>query len=85
MIGIWDDHDYGNNNADASFISKAENREIYLDFIGEPPRTVRRNETHRGLYQDYVINHDGIKIHMVLLDVRFHFNGDEEGDRLGVL
>jgi alkaline phosphatase D len=85
IVGVWDDHDYGNNNGDASFLMKAVNREIYLDFINEPLNTVRRNETNRGIYQDYIINHDNIKIHVVLLDVRFHFNGDEDNDRLGIL
>jgi alkaline phosphatase D len=50
VIGVWDDHDYGSNNADANFLMKSVNRQIYLDFIGEPPNTIRRNESHRGIY-----------------------------------
>lgn len=50
-------------------------RDIYLDFIGEPLDTARRVESDRGIYQDYVIyTKEGIKVHMILLDVRFHHN-----------
>ena len=36
VIGVWDDHDYGANNADYSLKTKYMQRDIYLDFIGEP-------------------------------------------------
>jgi alkaline phosphatase D len=50
VIGIWDDHDYGSNNADFRLESKFTQRDIYLDFIGEPMNTPRRLETDRGIY-----------------------------------
>jgi alkaline phosphatase D len=83
VIGVWDDHDYGRNNGDYAFKWKHQNREVYLDFIGEPQNTIRRLDRTRGIYQDYVIMHDNIKIHVVLLDVRFHYNEDEPKERLG--
>lgn len=55
MIGVWDDHDYGANNAGYKLKTKHTQREIYLDFIGEPQNTQRRLERDRGIYQDYVI------------------------------
>ena len=36
VIGVWDDHDYGANNADYRHKTKYMQRDIYLDFIGEP-------------------------------------------------
>jgi alkaline phosphatase D len=84
VIGIWDDHDYGANNAGHTLKTKHSQREIYLDFIGEPQDTQRRLERDRGIYQDYVVyTDDGIKVHIILLDVRFHYNEDAIGDRLG--
>ena len=50
VIGIWDDHDYWSNNADFRLESKFMQRDIYLDFIGEPMNTPRRLETDRGIY-----------------------------------
>ena len=77
VIGVWDDHDYGHDDADHSFPMKHVNREIYLDFIGEPLTTKRRQEKHRGIYQDYIVMaHDDIKVHIILLDVRFHYSED---------
>lgn len=70
---MWDDHDFGINNGNAFYHKKYITREIYLDFIKEPQDSVRRLEKHRGLQQDYVINHKGIKVHVILLDVRFHY------------
>ena len=55
VIGVWDDHDYGANNAGYKLRTKNTQREIYLDFIGEPHNTQRRLERDRGIYQDYVI------------------------------
>lgn len=61
------------------------NRDIFLDFIGEPQDTLRRTESHRGIYQDYIVFHQGIKVHVIMIDVRFHYKEDESEDRLGAL
>jgi alkaline phosphatase D len=36
VIGVWDDHDYGANNADSSFTKKLMMRDVYLNFLDEP-------------------------------------------------
>ena len=83
VIGVWDDHDYGCNNGDKTFPKKHAVREIFLDFIGEPADSDRRVERDTGIYQDYVIiTPDKIKVHYILLDVRFDFDPDSR-DRLG--
>ena len=46
VIGVWDDHDYGKNDGGRRFKFKDQNRELWLDFIGEPSDTERR--TQRG-------------------------------------
>ena len=50
IIGVWDDHDVGCNNADRTFSKKHEVREMFLDFIGEPEGTSRRMEKNTGIY-----------------------------------
>ena len=35
VVGTWDDHDYGQNNAGKEMPDRDRNREIFLDFIGE--------------------------------------------------
>lgn len=59
-------------------------RDVYLDFIEEPEGTQRRTEKERGIYQDYLIETiDGTKIVFILLDVRFHYRGTSDYERLG--
>jgi alkaline phosphatase D len=55
VIGVWDDHDYGCNNAGKAFSKKNEIREMFLDFVKEPKDSERRTEKNTGIYQDYVI------------------------------
>ena len=50
VIGVWDDHDIGCNNADKTFSKKHEVRDMFLDFIGEPQGTSRRTEKNTGIY-----------------------------------
>lgn len=77
VIGVWDDHDYGNNDAGRNFDPKHGMREIYLDFIGEFQDSERRLAKHRGIYQDYVVEtKDGIKVLIVLFDGRFDYAKD---------
>lgn len=42
VVGVWDDHDFGTNDGGKHFPFKNQNREIWLDFIGEPNDTDRR-------------------------------------------
>jgi hypothetical protein len=36
IIGVWDDHDYGENNGNINNRVKHQMRDIFLDFIEEP-------------------------------------------------
>ena len=42
IVGVWDDHDYGQNNAGLELKDKDRNREMYLDFVNEPTTSERR-------------------------------------------
>lgn len=80
---MWDDHDMGCNNADKTFNKKQAVREYYMDFIEEPQGSPRRLDRDHGIYQDYVIKStDGVKVHIILLDVRYEFDPDTK-DRYG--
>ena len=61
ITGIWDDHDYGLNNADSSFFMKHVSQEIYMDFIGE-------KINHTGIYREFYIDP---RINIIMLDVRY--------------
>jgi alkaline phosphatase D len=75
VIGMWDDHDYGANNGDRSFPKKKQVRDIFLDFINEPKNSSRYLDKDSPIHQDYVIiTPDKIKIHLLLVDVRYEFD-----------
>jgi alkaline phosphatase D len=42
IIGTWDDHDYGVNDGNKTFIHKNYTREWFLDFLEEPSDSPRR-------------------------------------------
>lgn len=78
VIGTWDDHDYGADNADARFPKKEESQQLLLDFLSEPADSPRRNQ--KGVYADYWYEREGFRIHILLLDTRSHRT---EADMLG--
>ena len=82
VIGVWDDHDYGINDGDKTFKNKHIIRDIFLDYVDEPQDSERRLAKNSPIYQDYIINHNGIKVHIILLDNRFEYDVTTK-DRLG--
>jgi len=69
VIGIWDDHDYGLNNAGKGFPFKNITRKLWLDFIDEPQDSQRRTR-NGGIYESYYLG-DSTKIKVILIDNRF--------------
>lgn len=81
VIGIWDDHDYGGNNTDKTYPMKKEAQQLFLDFIGEPLGTARRNQ--EGIYTSYVFGETGKQVKFILLDTRYH--KEKPGDSSDIL
>jgi len=68
VIGVWDDHDYGVNNAGKDFPYKEIAQQLWLDFIDEPKDSLRRQR--EGIYESYYLG--GVdKVKIILLDVRY--------------
>lgn len=69
VIGVYDDHDYGANDAGIEYPKKAASQQLFLDFVDAPMDDVRR--TQEGIYYsiDYPINDKTIKV--ILLDTRY--------------
>jgi alkaline phosphatase D len=68
IIATWDDHDFGRNDAGAEYPYKAESKQIFLDFFGEPQSSPRRQ--HPGVYTSYMYEQAGKKLQIILLDNR---------------
>ncbi|KAG7971314.1 hypothetical protein I3843_07G127900 [Carya illinoinensis] len=70
IIGTWDDHDYGLNDAGKEFSAKISNQELLLDFLEEPQDSPRRKQA--GVYASYTFGPLGRQIKVILLDTRYH-------------
>ncbi len=68
IIGTWDDHDYGENDAGRDFPIKKESAVACLDFLDVPPNSSRRK--HKGIYGSYIGEFDGTSIRFIMLDLR---------------
>ena len=69
LLAIWDDHDYGENDAGREFPKKAESQQIFLDFLGEPKDSERRKTP--GIYDSVTIGPIGKRVQFILLDTRY--------------
>ncbi|KAJ0658352.1 putative alkaline phosphatase [Helianthus annuus] len=70
VIGTWDDHDYGLNDAGKEFKLKDTNQRLMLDFLDEPHDSPRRKQA--GVYASYTFGPEGRRIKVILLDTRYH-------------
>lgn len=73
LIAIWDDHDYGENDAGKEYPQKEASRRIMLDFWQEPKDSPRY--TREGIYTSYLYGDKAQSIHIILPDLRW--NRDE--------
>lgn len=71
VIAIWDDHDYGENDAGAEYPQKEASRQIMLDFWGENLDSLRRSRTD-GIYTSTVIGEGAHAVRIILPDLRWN-------------
>ena len=96
VIGTWDDHDFGANDAGTEYPMKYESKKMFLDFLDVAEDDVRRKRD--GVYASYNYDYDKGSIKVILLDARFFRtpltpdptgkkryidNGDSDGTILG--
>jgi alkaline phosphatase D len=70
MLAIWDDHDFGEDDAGAEYPMKDESRRNFLDFWNEPAGSPRRDRD--GVYASYVFGPPGKRVQVILLDLRYN-------------
>ena len=67
-LAIWDDHDYGRNDAGKYYPYKTASKEIFLDFFKEPAQSERRK--HEGIYHSEYLKYGDKTVQVILLDNR---------------
>ncbi|WP_133468500.1 alkaline phosphatase D family protein [Paraglaciecola marina] len=71
LIGIWDDHDFGENDAGAEYPQKEASRQIMLDYFNVPQNSPRRTRSD-GIYTSHILNQSGMKVQLILPDLRWN-------------
>ncbi|MGS0754933.1 alkaline phosphatase D family protein [Roseateles sp. GG27B] len=69
-LAIWDDHDFGDDDAGGDYELKNLNQQLFCDEWAEPADSPRR--TRQGIYADYRINVGGRSVQILMLDLRFN-------------
>lgn len=80
-IAIWDDHDYGANDAGVEYPHKQASKNLFLDFWRVPAGDPRRGRD--GLYQAWTFGPAGRRLQIVLLDTRWFRSPLKVTDRRG--
>ena len=69
IMAVWDDHDFGNNDAGVEWIHKDVSAEIFHDFFGTPKDSPKRKQ--QGLYDAKIFGPEGKRTQVILLDTRY--------------
>jgi alkaline phosphatase D len=70
VLAVWDDHDYGEDDAGAEYPMKEESRRIFLEFWGEPATSPRWQRD--GIYTSHLFGPPEQRIQIILPDLRFN-------------
>lgn len=71
VIGIWDDHDFGENDAGAHYPQKEASRQIMLDYFKVPKDSPRRTRPD-GIYTSYILTRANTTVQVLLPDLRWN-------------
>jgi len=75
ILGTWDDHDYGKNNAVGDYALKEVSRDLALVFLEVPLSDPRW--TRPGLYGSYDFGPQGRRTRILLIDNRYFATSPE--------
>ena len=68
LLSVWDDHDYGWNDAGKEYEFKEPSKKLFMDFWQVPGKSNRR--TRPGIYGSHVFSESGHTLQIILLDTR---------------
>lgn len=70
LVAVWDDHDFGANDAGREYPKRRESQQVFLDFLGVPADApLRRQE---GIYRAVTVGPPGRRVQLICLDTRYH-------------
>ena len=69
ILPVWDDHDYGENDAGADYPKRRESQQVFLDTFQFPADHPARRTP--GIYHSYTQGPEGKRLQVILLDTRY--------------
>src|SRR5262245_59407345 len=69
LMAVWDDHDFGKNDAGEEYRKKKESQQLFLEFFKEPKDSPRWKQ--EGLYEARVVGPPEQSIQIIMLDTRY--------------
>lgn len=69
LLAIWDDHDYGENDAGTEYPMKVQSQQLFCEVFGVPQDSPRRKRP--GLYDAYLYGPEDRRLQVILLDTRY--------------
>lgn len=84
VFATWDDHDYGINNGDSTYVHKNESKHAFLDFFRVPLHSSRRNRdgVYHSTYHSIQSGSQTYVYKIILLDTRYNLISQKNGDRV---
>jgi alkaline phosphatase D len=82
--GVWDDHDYGVNDAGKHAQFKPDRTRLYLQFLQYGASDAPVEYDHDGIYHSFITGLSGAKVKVIFLDAR-SFRDDHWVRSLGEL
>ena len=79
MLATWDDHDYGENDAGASYSKRIESQRLFADFWQLPQQAPPRHRA--GVYDAHVYGPKGQRTQVILLDTRYFRGPLKRGEK----
>jgi alkaline phosphatase D len=82
IAAVWDDHDFGLNDAGVTYAYKDASRPLFFDFWDVPADSPRR--ATGGIYEAFITGPAGARVQTILLDTRSFRDDWMPTDALGV-
>ncbi len=78
-MAVWDDHDYGQNDAGVEFAAKQDSKNYFLNFWGAAADDPRRSRD--GVYSAQTFGPVGQRVQVIMLDVRWNRSSWQRTDQ----
>lgn len=69
MLTVWDDHDYGLNDAGVNYPYKEDSQKLFNYVWDVPANSPRRSRP--GIYESWIIGEEGRRVQIIMLDTRY--------------